>query len=89
VVPTPHGGIPAWWRSSKRGFVASLRAPRGSRATVRLPARRARTLRVDGRVAWRRHGGDTVGGPRVRLAGGRLTVSGLAAGRRHVLASGI
>jgi hypothetical protein len=40
---------------------------------------------VDGRVAWRRRGGDVAGGPRVRLAGGRLQVSGLTAGRRHLL----
>ncbi len=86
VVPTPRGGIAAWWRSSRRGFVASLRAPRGLRASVRLPLHGARVLRVDGRVAWRRHGGDVAGGPRVRPAGRRLRVTGLATGRRHVLA---
>jgi alpha-L-rhamnosidase len=85
VVPTPHGAIAAWWRATARRFTASLRVPHGERATVLLPARRVVSLRVDGRTAWRRRGGDGRSGPRVRRAGSRLRVTGLAAGRPHVL----
>jgi hypothetical protein len=85
AVPTPRGRIAAWWRDSPRRLTASLRAPRREVASVRLPAAGARILRVDGHVAWRRHGGEVQGGPRVRLAGGRLRVTRLRAGTRHLL----
>lgn len=85
AVTTPRGRIAAWWRASARRFIASLRVPRREIASVRLPAGRATMLRVDGRVAWRNRGGDLHGGPRVRLVGGRLLITRLRAGRRHLL----
>jgi Bacterial alpha-L-rhamnosidase C-terminal domain/Bacterial alpha-L-rhamnosidase 6 hairpin glycosidase domain len=82
AIPTPRGPIDVRWRrtSDDAAFVLTVRAPRGTSGTVRIPvADGATAIACNGRIVWR-DGRPTRGARVHRLgAGVALTQSGASA----------
>lgn len=71
-VPTPREDLRASWRRTGSAFELELSAPRGTRGTVTVPARRGQQVLVDGRTVW--SGRPLVPGVRVAGRGIRVPV---------------
>jgi hypothetical protein len=78
-LPTPQGPLEVSWENSATVFTLTVHVPAGTRGAVAIPMdSRDVTVRTGGRVLW--GGRRASAGDNVRVADGRITVSGLRAG---------
>ncbi|WP_405874503.1 alpha-L-rhamnosidase C-terminal domain-containing protein [Streptomyces sp. NBC_00005] len=77
-LPTPHGPLPVAWEQNRSTFKLTVHAPHGTRGSVALPGDSRRlTIRRDGHLLWN---GQRALDRDVRVAEGRVTISGLGPG---------
>lgn len=84
-VPTPHGSIAASWKSTKQKFALTTTVPRGTSASLAVPASAHSTVRLDGLVVYRN--GHVVSRAGVTVSGGYVSVAGVHAGTHALVAA--